>query len=254
MKILLSPAKSIDCNIKTPTSAFTTPLFASDAEKIARKLAKKSIQELAELFHVSDAIAELNMKRYRNFEISNTPTLVNQPAGFIFNGEVYKGLDLHSLDKKHWSAAQNSIRILSGLYGMLKPFDLIYPYRLEMGTKWAITPTTTNLYNFWGHRVLESLEQEMKEDELIVNLASNEYFKVLPNKKIKHRVITPVFKDFKGDSYKVIMMYAKHARGAMARYIVENNITDPEKLKLYDVDGYQFHEGLSKGNEWVFTR
>jgi cytoplasmic iron level regulating protein YaaA (DUF328/UPF0246 family) len=123
-----------------------------------------------------------------------------------------------------------------------------------MGTKWAITPTTTNLYKFWGDRVLKSLEQEMKANDLIINLASTEYFKVLGSKKIKHRVITPIFKDFKGDSYKVIMMYAKHARGAMARYIVENQISDPEKLKHYEVDGYRFHEELSQGDEWVFTR
>jgi cytoplasmic iron level regulating protein YaaA (DUF328/UPF0246 family) len=254
MKILLSPAKSIDCNIKTPTSAFTTPLFASDAEKLAKKLAKKSVKDLSALFHVSQTIAELNVQRFQNFQLTDKATENNQPAGFIFTGEVYKGLDLHSLNKKKWSFAQDSIRILSGLYGILRPFDLIYPYRLEMGTKWAITPTTTNLYKFWGDRVLKSLEQEMKADDLIINLASTEYFKVLGSKKIKHRVITPIFKDFKGDSYKVIMMYAKHARGAMARYIVENQISDPEKLKLYEVDGYRFHEKLSQGDEWVFTR
>lgn len=254
MKILLSPAKSIDCNIKTPKVNFTTPLFAADAEKLAKKLAKKSVQDLTQLFHVSEAIAELNVQRYQNFELTTQPTDQNQPAGFIFTGEVYKGLDLSSLDQKHWSFAQDSIRILSGLYGILKPFDLIYPYRLEMGTKWVISATSTNLYKFWGDRILRALAQEMNEDEPIINLASTEYFKVLSAKKIKQRVITPIFKDLKGDHYKVIMMYAKHARGAMGRYIVENQITDPEKLKFSEVNGYRFHEELSQDDTWVFTR
>jgi cytoplasmic iron level regulating protein YaaA (DUF328/UPF0246 family) len=251
---LLSPAKSIDCNIEIPDFDFTYPTFHKEATDLAKKLSKKSTQQLAELFHVSENIASLNFERFQNFELLEKPSSQNLPAGYIFTGEVYKGLNMHCLDDKYWSEAQDKIRILSGLYGLLKPFDLIYPYRLEMGTKWAVNSKTKNLYEFWGEKVLKHLEKEMSKDEIIVNLASNEYFKVLPKKSIKRKVITPVFKEFKNGSYKIIMMYAKHARGAMARYIIENQVQNLQHLKAYDEDGYRFQESLSTDEEWVFTR
>jgi uncharacterized protein len=149
---------------------------------------------------------------------------------------------------------QQMIRILSGLYGLLKPLDLMYPYRLEMGTKWQISPAVKNLYAFWGNKIAAQLNKETTEAEVIINLASNEYFKAVDLKTLTRQVITPVFKEFKGGDYKIVMMYAKHARGAMARYIVEHNLQNPEELKGYDVDGYRFHEALSSATEWVFTR
>jgi cytoplasmic iron level regulating protein YaaA (DUF328/UPF0246 family) len=254
MKILLSPAKSIDTNIEVDHNSFTFPVFHKEATLLAGKLAQLSERKIMDLMSVSPQIAQLNVERYKNFKLTNEPGEQNKAAGFIFTGEVYKGLNLSSLDKKHYNTAQNNIRILSGLYGILKPFDLIYPYRLEMGTSWQITPKTKNLYAFWGDKVAKQLAEEMKQSEVLINLASNEYFKVIPKNSIEQRIITPVFKEFKGDKYSTVMMYAKHARGAMARYIIENNIEDAEQLKLYNVDGYQFHENLSSENEWVFTR
>ena len=144
------------------------------------------------------------------------------------------------------------MRILSGLYGILKPLDVLYPYRLEMGTKWAVTPSKKNLYQFWGDKLANELNKE--EQEIIVNVASTEYFKAVNPKKLKARVITPVFKEFKNGSYQVVMVYAKHARGAMARFVVQHNISDPEELKLFNTDGYQYDDNLSTENEWVFTR
>jgi len=207
-----------------------------------------------ELMDVSASIGNLNVERYQNFELTENPTSINKPAAFIFTGEVYRGLDIASLDEEALARAQESVRILSGLYGLLKPLDLVYPYRLEMGTSWQITPNTKNLYQFWGDKLAKQLEKELVSNEEIVNLASNEYFKALPKKRLKNRIVTPVFKEFKGGKYSTVMMYAKHARGAMARYIVEQNISTAEELKLYDVDGYRFHEALSQEDEWVFTR
>lgn len=254
MKILLSPAKSIDIDIATPNYAPSFPVFHKEAALLASKLAKLSAKKIMSLMDVSGQIAELNVERYQNFQLSETITEWNKPAAFIFTGEVYRGLNISNLEEKHFETAQNSIRILSGIYGILKPFDLIYPYRLEMGTSWQITPKTKNLYAYWGDKVAKQLMSEMDKDEVIINLASNEYFKVLPKNSIKQRIITPVFKEFKGDKYSTVMMYAKHARGAMARYIIENHINEPEQLKLYNVDGYQYQENLSSENEWVFTR
>jgi cytoplasmic iron level regulating protein YaaA (DUF328/UPF0246 family) len=169
---------------------------------------------------------------------------------------VYKGFDASSLSESQIQLAQEKIRILSGLYGILKPLDLIYPYRLEMGTKWDITPKIKNLYSFWGSKIIDFLNAEMKingESE-IINLASNEYFKSIDLKKNENKIITPVFKDFKNGEYKMIMMYAKHARGAMARYIITNEIKKSEELKLYSMDGYQFDANQSTENEFVFVR
>jgi uncharacterized protein len=254
MKILLSPAKSIDINVSATYYAYTFPVFHKQAQQLASKLAKYAPKKIMELMDVSSQIADLNVERYQNFQLSETIAEWNKPAAFIFTGEVYRGLNMNNLDEKHYTSAQKNIRILSGLYGILKPFDLIYPYRLEMGTSWQITPKTKNLYAFWGDKVAKQLASEMETKEMIINLASNEYFKVLPKNSIKQRIITPVFKEFKGDKYSTVMMYAKHARGAMARYIIENQINEPEQLKLYNVDGYQYQENLSSENEWFFTR
>lgn len=254
MKILISPAKSIDLDQNIPVTDFTVPVFIEEADYLAGKLKKMSAAKLGKLMHLSETLSTLNYERYQNWKKSENPDDNTRQCGFVFTGEVYKGLDMISWKKEDIIRGQNQIRILSGLYGLLKPLDLLYPYRLEMGTKWEVTPKTKNLYAFWKKKVTEQLKQETDKDEVIVNLASGEYFKAIDTKVVDRRIITPVFKDLKGDTFKVIMMYAKHARGAMARYIVEKGISDVEELKDYDVDGYRFHESLSSDEEWVFTR
>lgn len=254
MKILLSPAKSIDMSVEIPSTKFSNPIFSKEAISLANKLAKMNTKKIMALMDVSETIASLNVERYQNFNLSENSSALIKPAAFIFTGEVYRGLDIASLDTEKLERAQNSIRILSGLYGLLKPLDLIYPYRLEMGTSWEITPKTKNLYQYWNTKIALALQDELKEDEVVVNLASNEYFKAIPKNEIKNPIITPVFKEYKAGKFSTIMMYAKHARGAMARYIVENNINNIDELKNYNVDGYRFHEALSNEKEWVFTR
>lgn len=206
--------------------------------------------------HLSSDLADLNFHRFQQWESPIVSSEHNKASIFAFSGEVYKGLDAQSLSDEELQRAQSQVRILSGLYGLLKPFDLLYPYRLEMGTKFQVTPTKKNLYAFWGSKIAQQLNEEMKisGEDSVVNLASNEYFKAVDLKTLKARVITPVFKDFKNGEFKIVMMYAKHARGAMARYILQNQIQDPELLKAYNVDGYTFNVHLSSNDEWVFTR
>lgn len=254
MKILVSPAKSINEQCVFPQTTFTVPQFAKEAKSLAIKLKKMKAKELMEMMHVSKDIAELNVNRFKNWHLSDEPTEMVRPAAFLFTGEVYRGLDFPSLSDENMQKAQKQLRILSGMYGILRPFDLMYPYRLEMGTKFSPKPEVSNLYQFWGEKLTKALAKELEKNEPVVNLASNEYAKAILWKKLKQPVITPVFKEFKGGEYKIVMMYAKHQRGAMARYILENSISDLESLKGYNVDGYQFNAGLSNDSEWVFSR
>jgi uncharacterized protein len=254
MKILLSPAKSIDTTRKPSTTFFSVPSFLQETNKLVVKLKKFKAKKLTEIMHISTDLAELNELRYRNWQDPIVPTDEIIPCVFAFNGEVYRGLDAHSLTDEELSRAQEKLRILSGLYGILQPLDLMYPYRLEMGTKWQVSPTIKNLYQFWGKKLAQQLNHEMQKEEVIINLASTEYFKAIDKKVLKNKVITPVFKEFKNGEYKVVMMYAKHARGAMARYIIQNSIIIPDELKLYQVDGYQFDVNQSNDEEWVFVR
>lgn len=252
MKVLLSPAKAINTDNKINTEKFTEPIFIEEAEYLVNKLKKYSPKKIKDLMHVSDDIAQLNFDRYQNWEPSVSLSDEKTQAIAAFNGEAYRGFDAGSLSLEELDRAQDTVRILSGLYGILKPLDVLFPYRLEMGTKWAVTPKKKNLYQYWGDKLSESINSE--EQNVIVNVASNEYFKAVNPKNLKARVITPVFKEFKEGNYKVIMVFAKNARGAMARFIVQNNISDPEEIKLFNVGGYQFDENLSTENEWVFTR
>jgi cytoplasmic iron level regulating protein YaaA (DUF328/UPF0246 family) len=254
MKILLSPAKSIDTSKVKEAYAFSIPVFVAESEKLVQKLKRLKAKKLADMMHISMDLAELNELRYANWCIPTGQTEDVVPSVLAFSGEVYKGLDAHTLTPEEMNRANESIRILSGLYGILKPLDLMVPYRLEMGTKWEISPKTKNLYQFWGNKIAQQLNGEMANDEVVINLASTEYFKVVDRKTLKAKVITPVFKEFKNGDYKIVMMYAKHARGAMARYIVKKELTDPEELKLYDVDGYSFDINESTETEWVFVR
>jgi cytoplasmic iron level regulating protein YaaA (DUF328/UPF0246 family) len=254
MKVLLSPAKSIDITDIPATVNTTVSSFLKESEQLVNKLKKFSLKKLESTMHISLDLAELNKQRFASWLPPLERTQSSVPAAFAFNGEVYRGLDIRSFSSDELEKAQSVIRILSGMYGILKPFDLMCPYRLEMGTKWQITPKQKNLYQFWGTKLTKFLNNEMHKDEVLVNLASSEYFKAIDRKVLKAKVITPVFKEFKNGEYKIVMMYAKHARGAMARYIVQNNLQTVEELKLYTVDGYSFDVNQSTDEEWVFTR
>jgi uncharacterized protein len=218
------------------------------------KLKRMKAKDLMELMHVSKDIAELNVNRNKSWYLSDTPTEDVKPAAFLFTGEVYKALDAESLSDHELEKAQKNLRILSGMYGLLKPMDLIHPYRLEMGTRWGIKENTSSLYQFWGDKLTKSLLKETEKGEAIINLASAEYNKAILWKKVKNPVVTPVFKEFKNGEYKVVMIFAKHARGAMARYIIQNEIASVDDLKGYQVDGYSYDEKQSTDSEWVFVR
>lgn len=254
MKILLSPAKLLDFENKIKMPFYTRVTFIDEADSLANKLKKMSSKEIGELMNLSENLSDLNFNRYQKWEKPTTLNQNSQPAITVFNGEVYKGLDASSFSEKDFENAQKDLRILSGLYGILKPLDLMYPYRLEMGTKWNLSAQEKNLYQFWGNKLTDFLNNEMKDGETIVNLASNEYFKAINKKELKNRVITPVFKELKGDKFKVIMMYAKHARGRMTRDLIQSQYKDIEDLKGYNKDGYSFNEKMSSESEWVFVR
>ena len=201
---------------------------------------------------VSDDLAALNYDRNQTWQTPFTTTNAKQ-AIYAFTGAVFQGIDVNSLDEKKLPLLQENLRILSGLYGFLKPLDLIQPYRLEMGTKIKVG-STENLYKFWDDTVAKALNDELEDGELLINLASSEYFKVIPAKVLKAPMITPVFKDFKNGQYKIMMTYAKMARGLMVRYIIDNNVKTIEELKGFNTNKYRFSEEMSSGNDLVFTR
>ena len=251
-KILLSPAKSIDTNV-TGYGKPSIPEFESQAELLILKLKKMSPKELGDLMSISDRLADLNWSRFQNWKSLKNNSEAIQPV-FSFTGEVFKGLGASSMNEHELLKAQDSIRVISGLYGLLKPLDGISPYRLEMGTKFNASDSSSSLYEFWGEKLTNSLNGELKSNEVVINLASKEYSRAIHFKKIEHRVISPLFKDYKNGKLKTIMMYAKKARGTMARYIVQNNLDSLEDLKNYNVDNYVFDENLSTEKEWIFTR
>lgn len=254
MKILISPAKSINENCPHPKTELSMPLFSKEATALSKKMKRFKPRQLMELMSVSADIADLNVMRFKNWYLSDVPTDDVRPAGYLFTGEVYRGLDIQSLSGKEIEIAQDRLRILSGMYGLLRPLDLIYPYRLEMGTSLQVNEKTKNLYAFWGQKLTKQLQKETAKDELIVNLASNEYAKAIQWKDIKRPVITPNFKEFKNGEYKMVMVFAKHARGAMARHLIQNDIQSAEELKAYNVDGYSFDAKQSTETDWVFVR
>jgi len=253
MKVLLSPAKKINLEKSLNTSDVSVPSFMKEAEQLMKKLKKVSPTKIGKMMHISKDLSELNHGRYQDWENTTDKNEKNAYCASAFDGEVYRGLDAGSFTEEELIIAQDKVRILSGLYGILKPMDTIYPYRLEMGTRWEITPKTKNLYQFWGAKIANFLNNE-NEDGIIINLASTEYFKAVDKKTLNARIITPSFKEFKNGEYKTIMVYAKKARGMMARYIVKNNITDSEEIKLFTFDGYQFDVNQSTENDWLFTR
>lgn len=220
---------------------------------INRKLARMSKKEISHLMDISDKLADLNHSRYQDFQEDHNKKN-SRPAVYAFAGDVYTGLDAYSLPLDNLDFLQDSLRILSGFYGILRPLDLIQPYRLEMGTSLSVG-RKKDLYELWQEKVTLFLNNELKDDETFVNLASQEYFKAIDTTKLKVPVITPVFKDFKNGQLKIISFYAKKARGSMTRFIVENEITSGEELKAFDLDGYRYSlEESDKENELVFTR
>jgi len=252
MLIVISPAKSFSKEVKAPSLGYSQPQHIVESEKLIGKLQGLSKKKLAGLMNLSDDLATMNIERHQNwqppFSVDNA-----DPAIFAFNGEVYRGLDAKSLSKDDLSYANNHLRILSGLYGVLRPLDLIQPYRLEMGAKLKYY-RKNNLYQFWGDEITDDLNVDLADEKFLINLASNEYFKAVNAKKLIGRVITPIFKDFSNGQYKSLMTYAKHARGEMSRYIIQERIEEPELLKSFNGMGYCYSPDMSDDLNLVFIR
>lgn len=252
MITIISPAKLLNFDRQNITEEFTQPLFQDESQLLINKLKKLSSKKISNLMGLSKKLSDLNFERYQQWHLPFTAKNAKQ-ALFAFNGEVYNGLKAETLKMDEVAVAQDNLRILSGLHGVLRPLDLIQPYRLEMGTKIGARRAKT-LYEYWSKKVTNQLAKELPKDELVINLASNEYFKVVDQAKLKRRIITPVFKDEKNGKYKVLTIYAKHARGMMARFIIQNKIRNPEEIKAFDEKGYVFNPNLTNGDEWIFTR
>ena len=252
MKIVVSPAKSLNFESPLPIQNYTESLFLKDAETIQKTLKKKKPKQLMELMDISEKLADLNWERNQNWSLPFSPENA-RPAVFAFDGDVYTGLDAYTIPIDKFPILEDKLRILSGLYGVLKPLDLMQPYRLEMGTSLPIG-TKKNLYEFWKKKVTSSLNSELQKDELFINLASNEYFSAVDTKTLKVPVITPEFRDYKDGKLKMISFFAKKARGLMVRYIIDTNAETIEDLKQFNYDGYAFDANLSKGTTLVFTR
>ena len=253
MKIVISPAKSLDFETQLPTTTYTEYGFQKQSLAIDKVLKKKKPKELMDLMSISDKLADLNWNRNQTRNVSEITVENGRQAIYAFNGDVYIGLDAYSLSEEKITILQDKLRILSGLYGLLKPLDLIQPYRLEMGTKLPIG-TNKNLYEFWKPIIVKELNSELAKDELFVNLASNEYFDAVDVKQLKVPVITPEFKDYKDGKLKIISFFAKKARGMMVRYIIDTNAETIDDLKGFNYEGYAFDSNLSNGNKLVFTR
>ena len=252
MKVLLSPAKSLDFKSQLPTEKNSPICFEKEAEYLNSILKRKSPKDLSELMGVSSKIADLNYERNHDWSLPFTKKNSRQ-AVYAFSGDVYRGLDAYSIDSNKIDFMNNSVRIISGLYGLVKPLDLIQPYRLEMGTKISFG-NNKNLYEYWREKITNQLNSELTENEPVLNLASNEYFKAIDTKVIKSDVYSANFKQFKDGNYKTIAIFSKKARGMMTRYIIDNNITDINSLKSFNIDGYVYHKDLSSEKELIFSR
>jgi len=252
MIIILSPAKSLDFETSTEHLPSTQPDFIAQSDELIGQLRKLGSSEIAGLMSISEKLADLNHQRYKawrpEFNMGNS-----KQAVLAFTGDVYQGLDAASFTDGDLQFAQQHLRILSGLYGLLKPLDLMQPYRLEMGTGFA-NKKGKNLYEFWGDQLTDELNRLLEKEEVLVNLASNEYFKAVKAKQINGEIITPQFKDLKNGKYKIISFFAKRARGAMARYIIQNQLDKPAQLKKFAWQGYRFDTDQTQGNDWVFSR
>ncbi len=254
MLIVVSPAKTLDYESPLPTDEYSCPELLEESEQLIRRLRDLSVLDLVELMHVSKKIAELNFERYRDWHLPFTPENARQ-ALFAFKGDVYTGLDAYSMGAEDIAFAQQHLRMLSGLYGVLRPLDLMQPYRLEMGTRLS-TSRGKNLYEFWGDIITDHLNAQLADSgsEVLVNLASNEYFKAVRPQRFAGRIVTPLFKEYKNGQYRIIGVYAKRARGLMSRFIIDNRIEDPLDLQAFDREGYAFNPALTDGDNWVFSR
>ncbi|RLD68609.1 MAG: peroxide stress protein YaaA [Bacteroidetes bacterium] len=255
MLIVISPAKSLDFSHKVNNKEKSEPIFLNEASVLIEELRKYKPEELSSLMSISAKLAELNYERFIKWHLPFTSQNA-KPAINVFKGDVYLGLDAKSLSAKEIKFANNHLRILSGLYGILSPLDLIQEYRLEMGAK-LTNLKGKNLYEFWGNKITIAINKAIEEssgDKVLINLASNEYFKSIQKKHLNYEVVTPVFKDYKNGQYKIISFFAKKARGLMSRFIIQNNINKAENIKAFDSANYHFSPELSKEKEWVFTR
>ncbi len=252
MKLVLSPAKSLDLESKVPTKISSEACFLAEAERLNKLLKKKSARSLSKLMSISPALGQLNYERNQEWELLFTKDN-SRPAVYAFNGDVYRGLDAYTISKEKLEKLQNTVRIISGLYGVLKPLDLIQPYRLEMGTKLKVG-RNKNLYEFWRKKVTMALNEELEENELFLNLASNEYFKAIDIKAPKVSAINVIFKEFKNGEYKNIAIFAKIARGLMTRFIIDIDAKTVDDLKGFNYDGYGFDVNQSSETELIFTR
>lgn len=254
MKIIISPAKSLDFETQLPVTTHTKPAFIKQSKEINMVLKILKPADLSNLMSISDNLADLNWQRNkaRKYKLTELNITVRQ-AVFAFNGDVYTGLNAYTLNEKEIDYLQNNLNILSGLYGLLKPLDAIEPYRLEMGIKLPVADKK-DLYDFWKDNVTTDLNKGYKKGDVLVNLASNEYFGAVDKKTLKAKIITPEFKDYKDGKLKMISFFAKKARGLMVRYMAENNITNVEDIKQFNVEGYGFDANLSTDTKWVFTR
>lgn len=255
MLFVISPAKKLDYTEETRfTEQHSQPRMLDQAEVLVNSLSKYSAKKIGTLMHLSEQLSQLNYERYQTFTPPFTPENAKQ-AMLSFAGDVYQSLETEVYEQEHYDYAQRNVRILSGLYGFLKPLDLIQPYRLEMGTKLK-TRRGKDLYAFWGDRIRKILEADLAEtgDDVLINLASNEYFKSVQAKELSGRVITPQFKDEKDGQLKMISFFAKQARGAMVDFAIKEQVNDVEQLKDFQGMGYKYREDLSKENEWLFVR
>jgi cytoplasmic iron level regulating protein YaaA (DUF328/UPF0246 family) len=254
MIVVISPAKSLYEHCPIHFERHTEIDFFPEAEKIVSVMKKKKPAQLAKLMDISPKLAELNFQRFQAWNPLFTPENSWQ-ALLMFNGDVYQGLKAETFTATDFEIAQQKLRILSGVYGLLKPLDRIQPYRLEMGTNLTVSGKK-NLYDFWKTKITAKINQELEQTErkILVNLASNEYFSAIDSRKLKARIITPSFKENKDGKYQMVSFFAKRARGLMSRFIIQNNISDPEEMKAFDGEGYYFNNELSGENNWVFTR
>jgi len=254
MLIVISPAKTLDFETKACTDSYSQPVFLDDSQELIKVLRQLSKEELGNLMKISVKLADLNHARNRNWRLPFSPDNAKQ-AVLAFKGDVYTGLNTDNYTEEDFQFAQKHLRILSGLYGLLKPLDLIQAYRLEMGTK-LLNAKGKNLYAFWDAKITNAINATLAQTEskVLINLASNEYFKVIQAKLLDARVITPVFKDFKNGQYKVISFLAKKARGYMSSYIIKNKITEVSDIKHFNEHGYHYNEDMSEDNKWVFTK
>lgn len=254
MLVIISPAKTLDFNDKIETSTYSIPGHLDKTELLVNNLKRKSPKKIVDLMNVSPKLGQLNFERYQEWNQPFT-TENSKQAIFVFKGDVFVGLDIKRFSEKDLEYTQEHLRILSGLHGLLKPLDLIQPYRLEMGTKLKYR-RKNNLYEFWGGLITNSLQESINKqgDNILINLASDEYFKSIDIAKLSAEVVTPVFKDFKNGEYKFLSFYGKKARGMMARYILKNQINTIDDLKFFEEDGYFYNDNLSKDDKLVFTR